>query len=440
MTKDNKNKGIIIAVAVAIVAVLALVVSYMTFVNGKVKVVWADESVTTEKEKNINYVTMCNIIGNQKKVTLIENGTKTTKSLNELGVELSIDEIKEDDNSLIRTVYLNHTKFNCNFDKMIENMNNMNNSREVGKAAILEKGETGFILTEAVKSTQIDIDKVTKFIENNINDSNELEINLNDYYKVIEENEEAQKNYENEITKVKSTVIEYTNGYKISLMDLYDYLVIKDDTIVLDEEHEEEYKEHIDKTIEKELKEYDTYGKERVFNSTNSGEIKISGGTYGNIFDSDKETEYIIDKFSKYESESERVPIYRKELPADLGNTYIEVSIDEQHIWYYKDGNLVMDSSVVTGTKERNDTPRGVYYISECINGKYLRGDGYKTWVNKWMRLTNTGIGLHDATWRSSFGGSIYKSNGSHGCINLPKKFAYDLFEEAYVNMPVTVY
>lgn len=124
----------------------------------------------------------------------------------------------------------------------------------------------------------------------------------------------------------------------------------------------------------------------------------------------------------------------------DIGDDKILISIDDQHIWVYFDGKLWNESDVVTGRQNVHDTPRGVFYITECINGKYLRGADYKTWVNKWMRLTNSGIGLHDATWRSSFGGNIYTYNGSHGCINLPKKFAYDLYEHAYVGLPVIIY
>ena len=124
----------------------------------------------------------------------------------------------------------------------------------------------------------------------------------------------------------------------------------------------------------------------------------------------------------------------------DIGDDKILISIDDQHIWVYFDGELWNESDVVTGRQNVHDTPTGVFYITECINGKYLRGADYKTWVNKWMRLTNSGIGLHDATWRSSFGGNIYTYNGSHGCINLSKKFAYDLYEHAYVGLPVIIY
>ena len=47
---------------------------------------------------------------------------------------------------------------------------------------------------------------------------------------------------------------------------------------------------------------------------------------------------------------------------------------------------------------------------------------------------------MHDATWRGSFGGSIYKRNGSHGCINLPQGAAKTIFENINANFPVLVY
>ena len=102
-----------------------------------------------------------------------------------------------------------------------------------------------------------------------------------------------------------------------------------------------------------------------------------------------------------------------------------------------------MESDVVTGDiKSHHNTMPGVYYLSECINGKYLQPEpgGKKTWVDKWMRVTNSGVGLHDAGWRRSFGGNIYRYDGSHGCVNLPKKFAYDLFPIVSVGTRVYIY
>ena len=56
------------------------------------------------------------------------------------------------------------------------------------------------------------------------------------------------------------------------------------------------------------------------------------------------------------------------------------------------------------------------------------------------MPFNRCGEGLHDATWRSEFGGEIYKTNGSHGCVNLPFHSAELMYPELYVGYPVIVY
>lgn len=183
---------------------------------------------------------------------------------------------------------------------------------------------------------------------------------------------------------------------------------------------------------------YDTR-KDSYMLELEDGSVKeVPYKTFGYSLDIETEKQEIQKALDDHESVNAREP---KLLGYDnIKDDYIVISIADQHLWVYFDGELWQESDIVTGAKDRHDTPTGVYYISECINGKYLRGADYVTWVNKWMRLTNSGIGLHDATWRGKFGGNIYTYNGSHGCINLPKKFAYDLYDKAYVGLPVIIY
>ena len=194
--------------------------------------------------------------------------------------------------------------------------------------------------------------------------------------------------------------------------------------------------------LKKVSKSYNTVGKAVTFKNHSGKKIKVGNtkmSTWGNVVDTDKELSYLKSQFESKTSISDRKPEYLRK-QGKIGNTYVEVSLSKQHVWVYVKGKLKMESDVVTGTKGKHDTPKGLYYMSECIPGKYLVGDGYKTWVNKWMRLTNQGVGLHDATWRSAFGGSIYTYSGSHGCINLPSSFADKLFKIAYTGMPVVIY
>ena len=117
-------------------------------------------------------------------------------------------------------------------------------------------------------------------------------------------------------------------------------------------------------------------------------------------------------------SSSESVEI----IPIEGYDTYIDVSIENQLVTYFKNKEKVFQSPCVTGNLNANrGTPTGVYSIKCKIPGKRLIGPTWDCWVNRWMRFTNNSIGFHDASWRSSFGGEIYKTDGSHGCVNLPK-------------------
>ena len=125
---------------------------------------------------------------------------------------------------------------------------------------------------------------------------------------------------------------------------------------------------------------------------------------------------------------------------AEIGNTYVEVSIPQQHLWYYQDGKVVLECAVVTGQVGVHDTPLGCYYITQMINGTYLTGEEYNNWVNRWMRLTVDGIGIHDANWRTSFGGDIYKTDGSHGCVNMPNLKAAELYKAVDLGTVVVIH
>ena len=120
--------------------------------------------------------------------------------------------------------------------------------------------------------------------------------------------------------------------------------------------------------------------------------------------------------------------------------TYIEISISQQHLWYYENNELVLDTDVVTGNNDGEcNTPTGRYSISSRAVNTTLTGPGYSSFVNYWLGF-NGGIGIHDASWRSSFGGTIYNGNGSHGCVNTPYDKVQILYERTSYGTPVIVY
>lgn len=194
---------------------------------------------------------------------------------------------------------------------------------------------------------------------------------------------------------------------------------------------------------------YDTYGVPRNFRTHDGRTVTLDNTWYGWLIDVDSEAEELYTVLEAGES-VERVPIFDcyaavyRDGGDDIGDTYIECDFGQQHIYVYVNGEQVMDSDCVTGSladSGKYRTPGGVYTILYTKTPAVLIGDDYETPVKYWMPfIGELGIGFHDATWRSAFGGDIYKTGGSHGCVNLPLSAAEQLFNIAYEGMPVVCY
>ena len=193
-------------------------------------------------------------------------------------------------------------------------------------------------------------------------------------------------------------------------------------------------------------KHYDTVGSWReIVSSATGGPVTVGGGDYGWLLNEAEETEALKNNILAGETVTKE-PIYKKKGLGvrgeghDIPNTYVEVSIAAQKMWYYKDGALVVSSDVVTGNPLKgNGTHTGVFALKYKEKNATLKGVGYETPVNYWMPF-NGGEGLHDAYWRGAFGGSIYRGGGSHGCVNLPPSVAATLFNNISPGTPVIVY
>lgn len=188
---------------------------------------------------------------------------------------------------------------------------------------------------------------------------------------------------------------------------------------------------------------YDTYNKAKTLKTSYGPTIKVSGGTYGWRINRSAETEALIEVIRSGQS-GEREPVYSQKAASrgsnDYGSTYVEINLTAQHLFFYKNGSLVVESDFVSGNLSRGwGTPGGTYPLNYKERNATLKGENYRTPVDYWMPY-NGGIGLHDAKWRSSFGGSIYKTGGSHGCVNLPHGVAQKIFENITPGVPVIGY
>lgn len=188
---------------------------------------------------------------------------------------------------------------------------------------------------------------------------------------------------------------------------------------------------------------YDTVGATRKFATTYGSVIEVTGGIYGNKIDREAETDYLKNAVRNRLVE-EHEPEYSQKAfcqgTDDIGDTYIEVNMTDQHMFYYENGEIKIDTPVVTGNMNRHmDTPSGTNYVYFKQRNRTLHGDNYDTFVNYWMAV-NGHYGIHDATWRSKFGGQEYMANGSHGCINTPTEAVSKLYEMVEVGTPVIMY
>lgn len=194
--------------------------------------------------------------------------------------------------------------------------------------------------------------------------------------------------------------------------------------------------------VERLAKKYNTAYTTRKFKTSYGSEVDVSG-FYGWRINQKAEAAALAKLIAEGESVTKE-PEYSQEGAShdgnDYGNTYAEVNLTAQHMFLYKDGQMILESDFVSGNVSRGfTTPPGIFGVTYKQRDAVLKGQGYASPVKFWMPF-NGGIGFHDASWRNTFGGSIYRTNGSHGCINMPYNAAKTLFENIYKGMPVICY
>ncbi len=185
---------------------------------------------------------------------------------------------------------------------------------------------------------------------------------------------------------------------------------------------------------------YDWAGKPRAFHTSTGADITVKtvGNTYCDYFGWKMNQEDLVTSLMAKLSANDGTPL---EVPwssegcvhgstSDIGSTYLEISIPNQHMWLYVNGNCTVSTDVVTGldSKPGRRTPPGLYRTTQMDTDHWMHGEDYTVHCNYFIRLTTTGVAVHDST-RSAYGGEIYKTDGSHGCINTPYSATKTIFE-----------
>lgn len=185
-----------------------------------------------------------------------------------------------------------------------------------------------------------------------------------------------------------------------------------------------------------------TVGAERTYIRPDGKQITVSGGVYGWEIDNTGLAQQIIEAVRSGKNATIEIPVVQSGTGfnglggQDWGNRYVDVDLSEQYARFYgDDGGIIWEAPIVSGKPSNGHaTPQGVWWVNRKASPSKLIGemkDGkpeYETMVQYWMPFQGNAIGFHDATWQPYFGGSLYLSNGSHGCINLSYSAAESLY------------
>lgn len=393
------------------------------------------------------------------------------------------------DERSIFTLFANHD-YEINFNVKY----NKDKLNKIISNSVLVKGNEDYKISEAT-AAHIEYDSKTKSGKV-VESTSGNELNLDEFTKIIEEalkniqveiDLSNEKEYSNVYEKVNNKNIdeqlETYNSYllnwitwdmgegvteKITPDEIKEWINVNEETgkVSLDKDAMSEW-------IEAFCLKYKTVGKERNFTTHTGQVIKISGGDYGWRLDYDEIVEqvyeiitektdqkliqaYIKDNskenISKLTTELE--PIYSsKGYKLDYENfendwdtqNYSEIDITEQKVYVYRDGQLAYSCICVTGLpteKQDRITRTGVWYIKEKRSEKVLVGEDYETPVKYWIRIMWTGTGYHalDRSDWDKWTPELYKTKGSHGCINLKEEDASKLYELIDSGDPVFIH
>ena len=316
--------------------------------------------------------------------------------------------------------------------------------------AKVEDNGTSYVIVPEVEGTTLDKEKTLAAVKEAV-DQRQTELSLDNagcYVQpaVRQDDESLKKDAEqlNKFTSLQASLDFGTGTENVTRDQLKSWLKKGDDGKYYFDT------ETVKQTVIAWSEKYNTIGQPRDFVTSEGATVHLTQGDYGWRLWQDKTTESLVNMLNAGQSGPvEPTWLYSGEKHGgnDIDGTYVEISISEQRMWFYKNGTLLVDTPVVTGNPNKgNGTPSGgVWRLKDKASPSTLVGrnpDGsieYETPVNYWMPF-NGGVGIHDLTSRTSFGGDIYLYNGSHGCINTPLENARTIYENIEVNTPVVVY
>jgi len=303
--------------------------------------------------------------------------------------------------------------------------------------------KTGYSLVPSIPGTVVNVDTFSAKIKECVTSLNEeLDMVATGCYvePVIGDDNEKLLAAIEQLNKTLKTVITYQVGSTTQVLDattFQPWLYVSETLDVgVNDEALSAYVKELAST-------YNTCNNAKKLMTSYGKEVTITRSEYGWKVDNAAEKEAIIAELMTGAPVTRDLNYSMKAHSHegnDYGNSYVEINLTAQHLFLYVDGKKVLETDFVSGdVSDGNSSPTGAFSLTYRTTNAVLNGRDYSTPVDYWMPFAGN-VGMHDATWRKEFGGSIYKRDGSHGCINLPWSKAKAIYGYVKKGFPVLVY
>jgi hypothetical protein len=274
------------------------------------------------------------------------------------------------------------------------------------------------------------------------------------FIKPLKEDSPIVKNKQKKLQDLLGQTLEYTVQDKVHTLtanELIKNATVSNDMLVTIDPSE------IKNRIAEINSSQSTLDKDFTFKTHSGSVISVKGQGYGWALKVNEEVAQIKAAFEKGEKAISASTIHGHGWKAEgygyetttnngIGDTYAEVSIAEQRVWIYKNGQLAVTTNIVSGKHSTGeDTSKGVWYIlykrtPSTLRGTHVGSGAYEVDVNYWAPFTNSGQGFHDASWRSNWTNNAYLTGGSGGCLNTPPSVMKTVFDNLSTYEPVVIY
>lgn len=343
-----------------------------------------------------------------------------------------------------RTSYVLDSHMACNESKLYKGLFELkfvqDGTEPPVDAYITQDANGSFVIVPDKVGTEIDVDILAEGVKKAVDDASfTVDLNKLDCYKRADIRSDNQKlvSYINAANDFRNMVILLDFGKDCVMQIPSDVL---DACRVMKNSRAEVNIDAVTDYVAKLAEKYDTYGTVRKFHTSTDEIVDVKNAGFG------------VCDFAGWEmNQAECVTLLGNALAAgkdttvtvpwnktgvthdemnDFGDTYLEISLANQKMWLYVDGECVCETDVVTGLANTSKaTPPGIYRTTDFYREMTMRGSYGTAFCHYFVRITLDGVGMHDASWRSKYGGDIYLTNGSHGCVNTPYDAAKFIFE-----------